>query len=41
VGWAFTLGFRGMVGLWTRFFVTVYDLAKTQRAYRNGARAAS
>jgi len=34
VGWAFTLGFRGMVGLWTRFFVTVYDLAKTQRAYR-------
>jgi len=34
VGWAFTLGLRGMIGLWTRFFVTVFDLAKTQRAYR-------
>ena len=34
VGWAFTLGFRGMIGLWTRFFVAVYDLTKTQRAYR-------
>jgi UDP-2,3-diacylglucosamine pyrophosphatase LpxH len=34
VGWAFTLGFRGMVGLWTRFFVAVYELTKTQRAYR-------
>lgn len=34
VAWAFTLGLRGMIGLWTRFFVTVFDLAKTQRAYR-------
>jgi UDP-2,3-diacylglucosamine pyrophosphatase LpxH len=34
VGWAFTLGFRGMIGLWTRFFVAVFDLTRTQRAYR-------
>ncbi len=34
VGWAFTLGLRGMIGLWTRFFVAIFDLAKTQRAYR-------
>ncbi len=34
VGWAFTLGFRGMIGLWTRFFVAIFDLLKTQRAYR-------
>ncbi|MDB5213171.1 MAG: hypothetical protein JWO86_1098 [Myxococcaceae bacterium] len=34
VGWAFTLGLRGMIGLWSRFFVAVYDLTKTQRAYR-------
>lgn len=33
VAWAFTLGVKGMIGLWTRFFVTVFDLARTQRAY--------
>ena len=34
VGWAFTLGLRGMIGLWTRFFVAIFELTKTQRAYR-------
>jgi UDP-2,3-diacylglucosamine pyrophosphatase LpxH len=33
VGWAFTLGLRGMIGLWTRFFVTVFELTRSQRAY--------
>jgi UDP-2,3-diacylglucosamine pyrophosphatase LpxH len=33
VGWAFTLGVKGMIALWTRFFVTVFDLTRTQRAY--------
>ena len=33
VGWAFTLGVRGMIDLWTRFFVAVFDLTRTQRAY--------
>jgi UDP-2,3-diacylglucosamine pyrophosphatase LpxH len=33
VAWAFTLGLRGMIDLWTRFFVTVFELTKSQRAY--------
>ena len=33
VAWAFTLGLKGMIDLWTRFFVTVFDLTRTQRAY--------
>lgn len=33
VAWAFTLGVKGMIGLWTRFFVTVFELTRTQRAY--------
>ncbi len=33
VTWAFTLGIRGMFGLWARFFAVVFDLLKTQRAY--------
>lgn len=33
VGWAFTLGWRGMIGLWARFFAVVFELLKTQRAY--------
>jgi len=33
VGWAFTLGVKGMLDLWTRFFVTVFELTRTQRAY--------
>lgn len=33
VSWGITLGLRGVLALLARFFGTIYDLTKTQRAY--------